>query len=980
MNIAAGTRFERYEILSPLGKGGMGEVYLALDTRLKRKVALKLLPAAFTQDADRVRRFEQEAQAASALNHPNIITIHEIGEVNGAHFIAAEFIEGQTLRQRMTGGKMRLDETLDVAAQVASALAEAHGAGIMHRDIKPENVMVRPDGLVKVLDFGLAKLTESSSLAPSSSVDTEAPTAANVNTETGAVLGTPRYMSPEQARGLKVDARTDIFSLGVMLYEMIAGRSPFEGATAVEVIAAILHLEPPPLQSDAREVPEALAGIVSKALVKDREQRYQAVKDLALDLKRLKHRLELAAEREHSEQPSITEGAASSRPASWETAQIDAARTDEAAAALTTSSTKILLGEIKRHKLGVALTLAALMIAAIAAFFYFNRQPVLTDKDTILLADFVNTTGDAVFDGTLKQAVAVQLEQSPFLNIFSDQRVQDALRLMGRAPDERVTKEVAREICERQRLKAMLVGSIAPLGSHYAITLEAINAHTGDVLAHELGEAESKEQVLRTLGKTASKLREKLGESLNSIQKFDAPIEEATTSSLEALKAFSLGRELYRQGKNQEAIPLLKRAVEMDPNFALAYYLLGNAYPDVGQRELASEAAQKAFELRDRASEREKLLISATYYSGVTGELEKAIEALALVKQTYPRDLAARILLGFRYTDMGQYEKAIAEHREAIRLNPNIANQYAGLAVAFTHLNRYDEAKEICEQALQQKLDLTRYHEYLYAIAFIQGDAVGMQQQVDWASRRPDEFAHLNWQAETAAFAGQWRKAQGFSGQAFDVAQRRNLKQNAATIASGRAVMGALFGNCQSVKTEVANSLALARTVDALSNGGRALALCGEVGQAESLADELAKRFPKHTLAQAVWLPMIRATIEIRRNNPAQAIQLLQGASRYEMGLNVSLWPAYLRGLADLHQGAGKEAMMEFQKILDHRGAVAINHLYPLAHLGLARASALTGDTAKSRKEYQDFLALCKDADADLSVLIEAKKEYEKVK
>jgi serine/threonine protein kinase/tetratricopeptide (TPR) repeat protein len=977
MTIAAGTRFDRYEILSPLGKGGMGEVYLALDTRLKRKVALKLLPAQFTQDADRMRRFEQEAQAASALNHPNIITIYEIGEADGTHFIATEFIDGETLRQRIAGDKMKLHEALDVAAQIASALTEAHGAGIVHRDIKPENVMVRPDGLVKVLDFGLAKLTELSS----SSIDTGAPTAAaNVNTETGAVMGTPRYMSPEQARGLKADARTDIFSLGVVLYEMIAGRSPFEGTTAVEVIAAILHLEPPPLESDGGEVLEALAGIITKALQKDREHRYQAVKDLALDLKRLKHRLELEAEQEHSGQPSLKEGAASSKPANWETARVAAAHTDEANAAPTISSTKILLGEIKRHKLGVSLTLAALLIAAVAAFFYFNRQPALTDKDTILLADFVNTTGDAVFDGTLKQAVAMRLEQSPFLNIFSDQRVQEALRLMGRAPETRVTKDLAQEICQRQRLKAMLVGSIAPLGNHYVITLEAINAQTGDVLAREQEEAESKEQVLQALGKAASSLRGKLGESLSSIQKFDTPIEEATTSSLEALKAFSLGRELYRQGKAQEAALSLKRAVELDPNFALAHYLLGTAYPDVGQPELGIEATQKAFELRDRTSEREKLLISATYYFGVTGELEKSLEALELVKQTYPRDLAARILLGFRYSNAGQYEKAIAEHREALRLNPNIANQYAGLAAAFTYLNRFDEAKEICEQALQQKLDITRYHDTLYAIAFIRGDAKGMQQEVDWASRRPDAFAHLNWQAEAATFLGQRRKAEGFSGQALEVTRRRNLKEEAANIVSERALGDALFGNCQAVKTEVAKSLASARTVGSLSNGGRALALCGEAGQAESLAGEIAQRFPKHTLAQAVWLPMIRAAIEIRRNNPAQAVQLLQGASRYEMALNVSLWPAYLRGLAYLKQGAGKEAIQEFQKILDHRGAVAVNSLYPLAHLGLARAAALTGDTAKSRKAYQDFLALWKDADVDLPILIEAKKEYEKVK
>jgi tetratricopeptide (TPR) repeat protein len=374
------------------------------------------------------------------------------------------------------------------------------------------------------------------------------------------------------------------------------------------------------------------------------------------------------------------------------------------------------------------------------------------------------------------------------------------------------------------------------------------------------------------------------------------------------------------------------------------------------------------------------LLISSTYYGGVTGELEKAIEALELVKQTYPRDVAARILLGFRYSDIGQYEKAIAEHREALRLNPNIANQYAALANAFIRLNRFDEAKDICEQALRQKMDFPPYHNSLYAIAFIQGDNAGMQQQVDWASQRPDEFVHLNWQAEAAAFSGQWRKAQAFIAQAVDLNQRRNLKENAANLTLGLTLTNALFGNCQSVKTGVADSLAVARTVNSLSSGGRALALCGEGGEAESLADEIARQFPKHTLANAVSLPMIRAAIEIHRGNPAQAIQLLQGASRYELGLNISLWPAYLRGLAYLHQGSGREAMTEFQRILDHRGLVAISTLYPLAQLGLARAAALAGDTVTARKSYQDFLALWKDADADIPILIEAKKEYEKFK
>ncbi|MEP7272038.1 MAG: tetratricopeptide repeat protein, partial [Acidobacteriota bacterium] len=485
------------------------------------------------------------------------------------------------------------------------------------------------------------------------------------------------------------------------------------------------------------------------------------------------------------------------------------------------------------------------------------------------------------------------------------------------------------------------------------------------------------ELVLRALGKMTSSLRKKLGESLSSIKKFDAPIEEATTSSLEALKSFSVGREFYRQGKTAEAVTHLKHAVDLDGNFALAYYVLGIAYR---QSTLSEEALRKAFELRDRVTEREKLLISSAYYLGITGEIEKSIEALELVKQTYPRDLAAHILLGFRNSDIGQYEKAIAEHSEAIRINPNIANQYGGLAAAFIRLDRYDEAVEICERAMQLKLDLARYHETLYSIAFIRGDQVGMAEQVAWGSRTPDEFVHFVWQGASASFGGQWRKAEALSAQAYEAALRLNLEEVAASLDSDRAMVGALFGDCGTVRAGASRHLATPLTLTSLSKWGKALAMCSEAGQAESVADEMGKRFPKDSFAQSVFLPSIRALLEINRNNPSRAIELLQGASRYEAGQSIYLWPAYLRGLAYLRQGAGDKAAAEFRKILDHRGQVAMNPLFPLSHLGLARAAALKGETATSRHEYQDFLALWKDADTDLPVLVEAKREYQKLK
>ncbi|MCA1606278.1 MAG: tetratricopeptide repeat protein, partial [Acidobacteria bacterium] len=598
-----------------------------------------------------------------------------------------------------------------------------------------------------------------------------------------------------------------------------------------------------------------------------------------------------------------------------------------------------------------------------------------------------------VFDGTLKQALAVQLEQSPFLNIFSDQRVREALRFMNRSPDDRVTKDVARQICERQGLKAYLSGSISNLGSHYVITLEAVNGHTGDMLTRHQVEAESKEQVLSALGQAATKLREKLGESLASIQKYDAPIEQATTSSPEALKAFSLGNEQQDRGKVLEAIPFYKHAIELDPNFALAYARLSTAYNNSRRRELAIEYAQKAFELRERVSERERLFISSYYYNYATREVNKAIESLELWKRTYPRDSVPRNNLAGLYRAIGQLEKAIAEAREVIRLNPNSASAYSTLGQVFLDSNRFEEAKEIYERALAQGLDARVYHARLYEIAFVQGDTAAMQQQIDWASGKPEEYEAFFWQAGTAAFVGQLRKAREFTSRSVDLAMRRNVKEGAAGFESAHAIREALVGNCRQAKESSAKALAIARTDVSLVHMAAALAFCGEVSQPQALTDELAERNPPNTTFNMNWLQLIRAVIEMNRGKPAHAIQFSQRASNQsptslpdsasvahaiQFPQGAGNWSIYFRGQAYLRRRAGAEAMVEFQNILDHRGTDDL--LYPLAHLGLARAAALTGDTAKARKAYQDFFALWKDADADIPILIEGKKEYEKLK
>ena len=967
----------------------MGEVFLAEDTKLGRKVALKLLDEELTKNRDRLNRFDQEAYAASALNHPNILTIYEMGDEGGRHFIATEFIDGITLRKRLGGLPMDLAEVLDVAIQVAGALEDAHAAGIVHRDIKPENIMIRRNGHVKVLDFGLAKLTER---RETEETDTEAVTRALVQTDAGVVLGTSQYMSPEQARGKPIDARTDIWSLGVVLYEMTSGRAPFIGDTKTDVIIAIARTEPAPLARFAPNAPAELEWIIMKALRKDIDERYQTVKELESDLKKLKQRLEFQTELERSIAPDQLTGGLSVSGLRYVDTEVPgslarlhstmpgSSRGPVSSRAVQTraSSAEYLAGEIKRHKMGAAIAALVILAAAVGAvyFFYFRERVRLTDKDKILLADFVNSTGDPVFDGTLKQALAVQLGQSPYLDIFSEDRVRETLSFMEKTPDTRITRDVAREICERQGIKAMLLGTISSLGSHYAISLEAVNAHTGDSIASEQVEAEGKEHILKALGQAATRLREKLGESLNTVAKFDAPIEQATTSSLEALQAYSRGFEQHSSGNYNAAIPFYKDALARDPYFAIAYARLGTCYNLGKQNELSREAFEKAYDLRERASEREKLFVSANYYGGVTGEWDKQIEQLEIWKRTYPRDPEPLILLANKYTLVGPFDKAIENAKAAIQLNPGDARPYANLGSAFMGLNQFDEAKDVLRKALSQRLETTKMHARLYQMAFVQGDAAAMKEQLLWAATKPEETQ--TWQAQTSDFSGQLAKANEFNDRAIELARQAGVKEITAQVLLQQAGRNATFGNCAPVSGIVTSALALSREQANLVAAANALAACGQAAAAQADIAEVTKAFPQDTLLNTISIPIARAQLELNRGNPAQVIQLLDAAKKYEVA--GEFWPPYLRGQAYLKLGNGGQAAAEFKTILDHRGWYPVSPLYPLAKLGAARAAVLSGDNVKARMYYQDFFTLWKDADPRLPILIEAKAEYEKLK
>ncbi len=970
-----GQTIAHYRVLQKLGAGGMGEVYLAEDSKLGRRVALKLLSEEYLADKDRLHRFEQEACAASALNHPNILTIYEVGMHEGHHFIATEFIDGVTLRQKMADSILETPTILEISIQIASALEEAHAANILHRDIKPENVMVRRSGLVKLLDFGLAKLTEKER----SLTDTEASTRVLVQTETGVVMGTSRYMSPEQTRGHGLDVRSDIWSFGVLMYELIAGRAPFDGENPTDVLVAITQKEPPALARFAPNAPAELEWIVNKALRKERDERYQTVKELLTDLRRLKQRLEFEAELERSVAPETlssirtTSGASAFSTAAGST-------TTRPAVQPALSSAEYIVKEIKRHKLGAGIV-ALLFVAvfAIGLFFYLKPAQGLTSRDTILLADFVNTTGEPVFDGTLKQALAVQLGQSPFLNILPEERIRETLRFMGRSPDDRITRDVGREICERQGIKALLVGSISPLGSNYVITLEALNGQTGEAIAREQVEANGKEQVLSALGKAASNLRQRLGESLASIKKFDVAVEQATTSSLEALKAYASGNEQRAKGKILESAAFYKRAIELDPNFAMAHARLAVFYGNSAQLELAKEYAQKAFDLRERVSERENVYISEKYYNYVTGEVDKAIEVLQRWAQTYPNDFIPRNNLAVNYSYVGRYEEALKEALEAARLDPTNLTAATNVIDRFIALGRLDEAQQKLDEVRTRNPDAPQVHFPSYTLALIRGDQAQMEREVQWAAGKYFESDMLRHEAGRAFMTGQLQRAEQYIRRSLDLYSTQERKENASQMVANLALTQAVFGDCQKAKASAEEGMKLSRGRIEITSAAMAFAICNAASQSQALVDEAYRQYPKDTGVSVIGLPMVRALLEISRGNAANALQIMEATRRYDRGLMAGHWNGYIRGLAHLKLQAGAEAAAEFQSILDHPQIEVGSPLHALAHLGLARAAALRGDTALSRRKYQDLFALWKDADPKLPVLLEARKEYEAI-
>ena len=954
-----GKRVSHYRVLEILGGGGMGVVYKAEDIKLGRRVALKFLPEELTHDAAAMERFEREARAASALNHPNICTIYEVEEHEGQPFIVMELLEGQTLRELISAAErtglqrdrgkecLPFQTLLNVAVQIVDGLDAAHKKGIIHRDIKPANVFVCEGETTKILDFGLAKLVRGPTdatvtiaapvrVAPQDSVSSP-----------GTLLGTLMYMSPEQVRGEDLDQRTDLFSFSSVLYEMATAAPPFWGPTANDIKNAILCQTPAEPQQLNPHLPNGLGRIIRRGLEKNRQQRYQNASELRADLQHLKLESETRRVRARA------------------------------------MPTQLLPAFIEAKWRVVSFGAAVFVLAIVVAMFlvYKHKSVALGETDWVLVSDFVNATGDPVFDGSLKQALSVKLSESPYFNVVLDGMTRQTLQLMGRSPDERVVPPLAREVCERAGAKVVVGGSIVSLGNRYAIDLGATNCLTGASIAHEEATAANREQALKTLGQIIPSVRSRLGESITSIQKFDTPIEEATTTSLSALKAYTQGDEKRAHGEDAESIPFYKMAIDLDPNFAIAYARLGTVYDNLEQIDLGNEYMRKAFERREHVSEREKFYVAAHYYIDVTNEYDKGIETYRLWADTYPHDWIPFNNLSNEYARIGQPERAVEAGQQALRLNPNHAFPYNTLTYAYFRANRFAEAKAIGARAVTARRDGLSVHDSLYMIAVSENDELAMQREIEWFKGKPVECWNLNMQAWAAASRGHLHLARTLFEQSRAAALKQDLKNYAAATANDEAQAEAEFGNVREAHAEADLALRLMpNSIESYSGGAFALARVGDLDRGEEMLKEAVKRYPpNNTLFKNVTLPCIRAAIALGRKKPEEAIDELRRVESYDLAVPEEVIEGaqmYLRGLAFLEVRSGKEAAAQFQKFLDNPGVGSEETLRPLAHLGLARAYAIEGDKGKSLAEYRELLAFWKNADADLRILREAQAEY----
>jgi eukaryotic-like serine/threonine-protein kinase len=976
MNIAEGTQFGPYRLLEKIGAGGMGEVYRVLDTRLEREVALKLVSASYLgsdvgsgspmvtpqpQGSPHSgahlshERFLREARSAATLNHPNVCAIYDTGEQDGRPYLVMELLRGVTLKQYLadSGSKgLAADEVIAFAQQAAAALAAAHAKGIIHRDIKPANLFVidavRGKRQIKILDFGLAKKQNTVASPGSASSDETAvgPGEATLElTSPGSAVGTVSYMSPEQARGLPLDARTDLFSLGSVIYEMATGKTPFGGGSTADVFVTLLRENPPPISSVNPAMPKALDPIVAKLLAKEVAQRYATADQLQGDLENLTNRPAL---------PAAQPIAASKPKWPWVAAGV---------------LLLLMAGGLTWWKLKPAGTSEATVIPSTAA-------PNMAMKDSIILADFVNHTGDPVFDSTLNQALKIDLEQSPVINIVSQEHLTQSVKFLGKPEDTPVTAAIAREIGEREGMKAILTGTIANLGKQYVITLTAQNTATGDEIVSEQARAADKEHVLDALGTAAAAIRAKLGEDLGSIKKLDTPFGQATTSSLEAFRAYALGDIAHVKSLNiPEAEGHYRRATEIDPNFAMAYARLGVVYVNSGQVAKANKYFEKAYQLSKHVSERERLYITGHYYQNVTGNLPKVIETLQEEIQTYPTSLDAYININVAYQSLGQYAQALPFALKSVEMAPDDAIASENLVADYVGLLRLSDAKAEMDRAHRLGLDKSTDYAGIALVAYFylqQPDQI--QRLLAQVAGRPDEFLVVATLAQTQQYGGHYRQADETIQQLIALAEHAKAPDVQASALLSNALARGLAGLCDGNTAAVEQALALDKNKQNQETAVLAAAVCGNTKASLPLALDLGKRFPEDTLIQDVFLPLTKAFLALAEGRAAEAVDDAKVAKPYDL-----IYPgSYVQGLAylQLHQAA--QAISAFQAALTTKGGLAsgAQPFYAQAQLGLARAHGMAGNKAEAKKAYEDFFETWKDADSDQPMLVAAKKEF----